>query len=260
MGELTKILDGIPDCNKYIFIDSENISIQWLDMLEETIGEQSVYHEDDPDADYYLDDYPYNVLDPHFVVMYTDKTPHISYEDCIRLAKYIDLVTMIKCYPGEKASSALDFQMVSIIGYVLKGHADSEFVIVSKDKGYDPVVQLWKDAGYRVSREEPPKQITKSGKEDKTTEKTAVTSDATQPVGKELTQSEKKARREALLAEWLKGEKVEDRNAVKKILNKYSSKAKGNVYLEVVKKFGQKKGLNLYRKVKPHIKEYEELK
>ena len=50
--------------------------------------------------------------------------------------------------------NALDFQLASCVGYELGKDENKkiEAVIVSKDKGYDSVVNYWTKGGYKISR------------------------------------------------------------------------------------------------------------
>lgn len=52
------------------------------------------------------------------------------------------------------APNALDFQLASCVGYELNNDENKkiEVVIVSKDKGYDSVVNYWTKGGYKISR------------------------------------------------------------------------------------------------------------
>ena len=52
------------------------------------------------------------------------------------------------------APNALDFQLASCVGYELGKDENKkiEAVIVSKDKGYDSVVNYWTKGGYKISR------------------------------------------------------------------------------------------------------------
>ena len=52
------------------------------------------------------------------------------------------------------APNALDFQLASCVGYEIGKDENKkiELVIVSKDKGYDSVVNYWTKDGYKISR------------------------------------------------------------------------------------------------------------
>lgn len=50
--------------------------------------------------------------------------------------------------------NALDFQLASILGYKIAQNEGQEFVIVSKDKGYDSTIEFWKSKKIEISRVE----------------------------------------------------------------------------------------------------------
>ena len=111
--------------SKYFYIDSENVGDDWLKMLE---GADEA---------------------THFLVFYTSKSPHMSYPNVVRLLSNHNNVEFILCHEG---SNALDFQLVTYLGYALCSTPDSEFYIVSKDTGYDAVVHFWEERGIIVRR------------------------------------------------------------------------------------------------------------
>lgn len=84
----------------------------------------------------------------------------------------IELET-IKCSQGK---NALDFQLVSYLGFFIFSDPNSEYIIVSDDTGYDPVVKMWNNKGVKVRRigkdkkiiEEKKKMITKPKYQKKT--------------------------------------------------------------------------------------------
>lgn len=105
------------------FIDSENVGDSWLSLL--------ALEEDE------------------LLVFYTTKTPYMNYESLIQLKESPKEVTFIKCFEG---ANALDFQLVSELGFRLSmGEAD-EYVIVTNDTGFDAVVRYWQKRGYSVRR------------------------------------------------------------------------------------------------------------
>lgn len=106
-------------------IDSENVGDFWIPLL------------DLPDEETEL------------VVFYTKNSPHMSYDSLIKLKLSDKVVTFIKCYEG---TNALDFQLVSELGYRMKGNEEGEFIIVTNDTGYDAAVKYWRKKGYSVRR------------------------------------------------------------------------------------------------------------
>ena len=55
----------------------------------------------------------------------------------------------IKCFEG---SNALDFQLVTQLGYLLCENQENRYVIVSNDTGFDAAVRYWKQRNMPVQR------------------------------------------------------------------------------------------------------------
>ena len=113
-------------------IDSENVGNTWLGLISR-LRENDELH-----------------------VFYTDKSPTLTYETVVRLLEhdYIGMVNWIKCFTGE---NALDFQLVTELGSMIAekritGLFDPYFIILSRDRGYDPVVSYWTKKGVMVKR------------------------------------------------------------------------------------------------------------
>lgn len=85
-------------------IDSENVGDFWIPLLELPAEETEL------------------------IVFYTRNSPHMSYDSLIRLKESNRAVTFIKCYEG---TNALDFQLVSELGYRICENEDGRFVIVT---------------------------------------------------------------------------------------------------------------------------------
>lgn len=126
---------------RHFLVDSENVNDNWL-MLFDMADEND-----------------------EIVVFYTKKSPHMSYMSVIRLIENNKInIRFEECYEG---TNALDFQLVSYMGYLMGGggacsenECDAasaetgaeEYIIMSNDTGYDPAVRFWKDKGYAVRR------------------------------------------------------------------------------------------------------------
>ena len=87
--------------------------------------------------------------DDEVLVFYTTKSPHMNYENVRMLKETEKEADFIKCFEG---SNALDFQLVSELGYRLSQNAAREYVIVSNDTGFDAAVRYWSARKMPVSR------------------------------------------------------------------------------------------------------------
>ena len=110
---------------KIYLVDSENVGDIWVPLLVSS-------QEDD-----------------EVLVFYTTKSPHMNYENVRMLKETEKEADFIKCFEG---SNALDFQLVSELGYRLSQHAAREYVIVSNDTGFDAAVRYWSARKMPVSR------------------------------------------------------------------------------------------------------------
>ncbi len=106
-------------------VDSENVGDVWVPLL---VSSQS---------------------DDRVLVFYTQKSPHMNYENVRMLKETEKEAVFIKCFEG---SNALDFQLVTELGYRLREDADCEYVIVSNDTGFDAAVRYWAARRQPVSR------------------------------------------------------------------------------------------------------------
>lgn len=106
-------------------IDSENVGDFWIPLLD-LPGEKM-----------------------ELVVFYTRNSPHMSYDSLIKLKESDRKVTFIKCYEG---TNALDFQLVSELGYRICDNEDGRFVIVTNDTGFDAAVKYWRRRKKTVKR------------------------------------------------------------------------------------------------------------
>ncbi len=109
--------------SKTYLVDSENVGESWIDLMGD---------EDDT-----------------FLIFYTGRSPRIDYEHAISLMNANKKPEFIHCYEG---NNALDFQLVSYLGYLLRSEEDSEMVIVSNDTGFDAVISFWNERGKDIKR------------------------------------------------------------------------------------------------------------
>ena len=110
---------------KIYLVDSENVGDIWVPLLVSS-------QEDD-----------------EVLVFYTTKSPHMNYENVRMLKETEKEADFIKCFEG---SNALDFQLVTELGYRLSQNAAREYVIVSNDTGFDAAVRYWSAREMPVSR------------------------------------------------------------------------------------------------------------
>ncbi len=110
---------------KFYLVDSENIGASWSQLLPSMSSEDKMF------------------------VFYTEKSPYISYDNLLQVIAHCQIPIFIKCYEGK---NALDFQLVSELGFRLCQEPKAEFIIVSDDYGYDAAIKYWKERSYNVHR------------------------------------------------------------------------------------------------------------
>ena len=62
---------------------------------------------------------------------------------------HLDQMELIPCNTGR---NGLDFQLSSYLGYLLRSSTKTQYIILSKDTGYDPLIQFWKEKGVDIAR------------------------------------------------------------------------------------------------------------
>lgn len=91
------------------------------------------------------------------IILFMMKDKHhlsLKIDDAIAINKKNIEISVIDCFSGKAKKNALDFQLVSYIGYLVCNNRDNHqsLKIVSDDCGFDPVVDFWKDRGIDICR------------------------------------------------------------------------------------------------------------
>lgn len=240
--------------NKVYLIDSENVGDEWVGLMEEMDGDDCVY------------------------VFYTEKSNRMNCGQVSRLMEYgVGKVYWIKCFEG---SNALDFQLVSELGAMIESKSAEEYIIISKDKGYDAVVRYWTKKGVVVSKQSGAKEIKEISPEKKTENLTLLPANNEAVKEKPSKNKQEKNKSDKNKAEKDKSEKdkgeknkPEKNKAAKDKKSSSTDKKSGSdeFLLELMKSVnvsdyslfysilvafeGQEKGLKLYRRVKELHKE-----
>ncbi len=108
--------EGRNMAKRIFLVDTENVSAAWVGLLP-IIGKTD-----------------------ELILLYTENTPHISYPHLEEVLPYCDRLKMMRCGTG---TNALDFQLSSYMGYLMKTNAKTQFYIISNDTGYDPLIPFW---------------------------------------------------------------------------------------------------------------------
>lgn len=65
-------------------------------------------------------------------------------------SEIIHQIQSIHCY--NKTANALDFQLCSYLGYLIRGGSKSSYCILTNDKGFDAAVSFWAEKGIKIYR------------------------------------------------------------------------------------------------------------
>ena len=106
-------------------IDTENIGSAWTEVL------------------------PLMGRNDEILLFYTVNSPGILYRDLQQIMNHLSQMELIPCNTGR---NGLDFQLSSYLGYLLRSSTKTQYVILSKDTGYDPLIQFWKEKGVDIAR------------------------------------------------------------------------------------------------------------
>lgn len=85
-----------------------------------------------------------------FLLFYTNYSQHLDFQTVRLIAEQAPSMEFIECRYGIK--NALDFQLISYLGFLIHQYPEAAFTIVSNDGGFDPAISFWKDRHVKVSR------------------------------------------------------------------------------------------------------------
>ncbi len=113
---------------KYYFMDYENVHMAGFDGIG-TLEENTIIY-----------------------VIYSEQSKTFSLDILEQAQKQGVIIKPYKVNVGNK--NALDFQLCSFLGYKIGKSEDSncEYIIISKDTGYDRVVEFWKNRNKSICR------------------------------------------------------------------------------------------------------------
>lgn len=176
-------------------VDTENVGSSWKILLEKKTKNDKIY------------------------LFYTENSPHISYADMLEIVQYPNAFEAIPCCTGK---NALDFQLASYLGFLVKSAPKTQYCIFSKDTGYDALVSFWSEKGYCVKRVDAVSFEQQKKKQPKKTTTLTTIDD-------------------------------QDAKIVRDILARNHEELL-DIHNELVQTFGMKKGSVMYKQLKPEIK------
>lgn len=185
--------------------------------------------------------------DDLIVVFYGPKTGAVPFDDHVRISTSVSHVEYIKT--SKTAKNYLDFQLTTYLGYLVAHTGIKEYYVISRDSGYDSIVDFWKARGMTVVRREnisprkPEKQPAKVVKQKPANENENI---------KSVPETVRKKVRHILKAENLQG------GAYKKIYScMLQATDKQTLNNALVKVFSQEDGNRYYKQIVPIFTEWE---
>lgn len=174
------------------------------------------------------------------VVFYTKNANSLTFEDHIALQSMEATIEYKKVITG---NNALDFQLSTYLGYLV-GQNYTEFCIMSNDKGYDAIIDFWKNEKNISITKQELRAIDEDKKEKPN--KPAVTK------VKKATQNKTDLRK--VLVEGVQNLKKTDVTSIINIINNYKTKQAINSNLQKHFKDNDKVGA-IYKLIKPFLKD-----
>ena len=193
-----------------IFVDFENVHNTGLNGLENLTENEIVY------------------------LFYSKNTPHLPMDVVAKISKSPADIELVESGAGK---NAMDFVIASYLGYMINEHDDNvDYFILSKDKGYKPLVDFWEDWNVKTIED-----LTQFAK------KNEVTAKKTKPT---VSKAEQALR--SNIGRVLNGYNKEIKNQVVNVILKSKSKAEVNNKLVKVVGNTQKAG-QVYQKIKEFL-------
>lgn len=84
------------------------------------------------------------------IIFYSEHADRLSFDLHQRINESKAQITYIKVAACKK--NALDFQLVTYLGYLIARHPNDSFYIISKDNGFQNVVNFWADRNVTVTQ------------------------------------------------------------------------------------------------------------
>ena len=84
-------------------------------------------------------------------IFYSSKSEHMSFDTHVNIMKTAAKVKYIKL--RRSARNYLDFQLCTHLGFLIGAKVEGPYYIISKDTGYESVIDYWNDHGITIIRQ-----------------------------------------------------------------------------------------------------------
>lgn len=115
---------------RYFYVDTENLGpAEWLPYFDDMSKQDTV------------------------ILMVSEKSGKLSIDDAVKKVTRLCNRCNVECVDVHNGKqNALDFCLVAVLGTYVQRALKSEHIIISKDRGYDAVVDMFIERGIKVIR------------------------------------------------------------------------------------------------------------
>ena len=86
------------------------------------------------------------------IIFYGPKTGSMPFDEHVKISSAVSHVEYIKT--AKTAKNYLDFQLTTYLGYLIASTGIRDYIIISKDSGYDSAIDFWRSRGIKLKRRE----------------------------------------------------------------------------------------------------------
>lgn len=176
------------------------------------------------------------------ILFYSPATPAVPVGVLDALSQQGVKLEFVACAAGH---NAMDFQLSTMLGALIATQAAPEYVIISADTGYDPIINFWKNRGITISRVPQTESMTQ-----KLVQQAEASKDGHHP-DDEL----KKTYKQYLYDVGIKDPSLQTKltDILYNGMSQSAAIRKNCIYKALLKLFGQTKGINIYHQIQPVI-------
>ena len=84
------------------------------------------------------------------IILYGPKTGSVPFEDMVKMTSSPAAVEFVRT--TKTAKNYLDFQLTTYIGYLIAQRSAEKYYIISRDSGFDAVLDFWSERGIQIER------------------------------------------------------------------------------------------------------------
>lgn len=176
------------------------------------------------------------------ILFYSPATPAVPVGVLDTLTQQGIKLEFVACAAGH---NAMDFQLSTMLGSLIATQAAPEYVIISADTGYDPIINFWQNRGTTISRVPQTERMTA-----RLVQQAEASKD-----GRSLDDELKKTYKQYLNDVGIKDPNLQNRltDILYNGMSQSAAIRKNCIYKALLKLFGQTKGINIYHQIQPVI-------